>query len=269
IKTSKNELPPTPTPRDLQIYKGHVILHHDQLSIAANFNISRARISQVVNKVKRWLAAGGSPTDPEIRDHLAQERLSKASQRIRLLRIIDKATYAAEVRLPSQKIIRSRYHGDSEVWRDETSILSPEVNLPALRVLLRAVKDLGEFEKHHSDDACPDVRRGSPDPAASEDQLLLSVYELLCRWRSRAEAAGHFQPSAHIPELIADTLRSLLGPLASPLSVEGTLRMPSPSANATPDVSPLEPARIALTTGESTTSTAALTSPHEKTSPKC
>src|SRR6185369_16625358 len=62
-KLSPSHLPPTPSRRDMQIYKGYVILNQDQTSISYNFNIGRTRISQIVSKVKRWLAAGGSPTD--------------------------------------------------------------------------------------------------------------------------------------------------------------------------------------------------------------
>jgi len=241
----------------MQIYKGYVILNQDQTSISYNFNIGRTRISQIVSKVKRWLAAGGSPTDPQIRDHLAQQRLSKASQRIRLLRIIDKATYAAEAQLPSQKTTRRRFHGSTEVWREEIAVLAPDVNLPALRVLLRAVKELDEFETRHAD-----IVQEQPSPPLSEDQLLFTVYELLCRWRSHAEAAGHFPNSADIPQLIIDNLHSLLGPLASPLTTTDTQ---SASANIGDDVSPLQPALIAPTADQPTTSIDALTSPAQKT----
>jgi hypothetical protein len=197
-------------------------------------------------------------------------------------------------------------------------------------VLLRAVKDLGEFEKRHAnapsdvrrgspdpaaldnvrrgspdpaaldnvrrgspdpaardhvrrgspDPAAPNVRRSSPDPAALDAQLLLSVYELLCRWRSRAETAGHFPPSTDVRQLIADPVHALLGPFASSvvgtlrvpsstLSVVGTLRVPSPGANISPDVSPLEPARIASTADESTTSGDALTPANKKIPSQC
>jgi hypothetical protein len=260
-KTNTSRLPATPSRRDLQIYKGYVILQQDQLSIAAHFDIGRTRISQIVAKVKRWLAAGGSPTDPQIRDHLAQQRLSEASQRIRLLRIIDKATYAAEARLPSQKIIKSRYHGTSEVWRDETSILAPEVNLPALRLLLRAVKDFGEFEKTHGHSA-----QEKPSQPLSENQLLFTAFELLCRWRAQAEAAGHFPASADIRQLVFENLHALLGPLASRLTTTDT-RLPS--AHIGDEVSAIEHALIAPTTDQPTTSIDDANISQQKNSPQC
>src|SRR5262245_46378701 len=106
-KLIPQNLPPAPSARDLEIYKGYVILQHQQVSIAHMYNITRPRIAQIVGKVRRWLAAGGSPADPAIREHLAQQKLSKATKRLRLMRIIEKATYASEVRLPSQKTVKS------------------------------------------------------------------------------------------------------------------------------------------------------------------
>jgi hypothetical protein len=264
-----NPMPPTPSFRDLQIYKGYVILNQDQVSIAYNFNISRPRISQIVRKVKKWLAAGGFPTDPAIRDHLAQQNLSHATKRIRLLRVIEQATHAAEVRLPSQVTTRHRYHGTTEVWRDEIRQQSPEVNLPALRLLLRAVKTLDELEAQPSASAAQ-----PPTPApVSEQQLLHSVFDLLCRWRSRAEAAGHFQRSADIGRLVADVLQSLLGPsLPCPLVKhdDNTLHIESQTrANLFDQVSAIETTAIDPTTDPQCTSDEALTPPAQKTSSKC
>jgi hypothetical protein len=206
IQPSKSALPPAPSARDLEIYKGYVILQHHQCAIAQMYQINQSRISQIVGKVRRWLAAGGSPADPAIRDHLAQEQLAKATKRLRLMRIIEKATYASEARLESQVTTKSRYHGLSEVWREETRVKSPEVNLPALKLLLRAVKELDDLESRQEEP--------SPSPASpqlTEEQLLHSVYQLLCRWRSRAEAAGNVTASVDVPAFIADTLTTILG----------------------------------------------------------
>src|SRR5207253_10998238 len=77
-----------------------------------------------------------------------------------------------------------RYHGSTEFWREETSVLAPEVNLPALRVLLRAVKELDQFETRHTD-----LVQEKPSQPLSEDQLrseehtseLQSRGHLVCR----------------------------------------------------------------------------------------
>src|SRR4051794_39782468 len=99
-----------PSPRDLEIYKRSVVFKHDQLAIAAHYDLSQPRISQILNNVRDWLAAGGNPEDPAIRDHFAQQKLTRATQKIRLLRVIDMATYAMENRLPSQVKTTHRYH---------------------------------------------------------------------------------------------------------------------------------------------------------------
>src|SRR5262249_25013567 len=146
-------------------------------------------------------------------------------------------------------------------------ILAPVVNLPALRLLLRAVKALDEFETRHTD---PDARRGSPEPAAplSDDQLLHSVYQLLCRWRSRAEAAGHFPPSAPIRHPIADNLHAPLGPLAK--IDDGTSAIDSPTrANIPLGVSAASTTPVAAISDQPSTSNDALTSPDKKISSKC
>lgn len=199
--------PPTaPSARDLEIYKRSVVFKHDQLAIAAHYDLSQARISQIVNNVRDWLATGGSPADPDIRDQFAQHKLARATQKIRLLRLIDMATYAIENRLPSQVKTKHRYQGTTEVWREEVRQQSPEVNLPAMRVLLRAVKTLHEFE---SNDAPSSATKNSSQLPA--DELLHSVFEFLCHWRSQAETGGNLPPSENIPQLIADGLRTLIG----------------------------------------------------------
>lgn len=260
---------PVPSPRDLQIYKGFVIFNRDQASIAMNLNISRARVAQVVKRVKRWLAAGGSPSDPEIREHLAQENLSHATKRIRLLRIIDRANYAAEHQLPSQKTTKTRYHGTTAVWHEETAVLAPAVNLPALRLLLNAVKTLDELETRDSPVRQSLAGRGSPDPALTEDQLLLSVFELLCRWRTKAEAAGHLPRVTNLRQLIAENLHALIGPLASGLSSSSPADHHSPSANISGAVSVLGANSIAPIPDQPITSDDALTSAEKKETPKC
>src|SRR3954453_10400528 len=99
MPTSITSAPSAPSLRDLEIYKRSIVFKHDQLAIAAHYDLGQPRISQIINNVRHWLAAGGNPEDPTIRDHFARQKLSSATQKIRLLRIIDMATYAMENRL--------------------------------------------------------------------------------------------------------------------------------------------------------------------------
>src|SRR5437868_3768366 len=112
--------PPAPSRRDLEIYKCVVVLHQDRCHICMSYNLKPPRISQIIAKVRRWLAAGGAPSDPSIRDHFAQQHLSRAAQKMRLQGIIDRATYAMENQLPAQVTTKSRFQGTTEFWREET-----------------------------------------------------------------------------------------------------------------------------------------------------
>ncbi|HEY2411451.1 MAG TPA: hypothetical protein VGI40_04380 [Pirellulaceae bacterium] len=219
--------PPPPSPRDLEIYKRSVVFKHDQLAIAAHYDLGQPRISQIVNNVRDWLAAGGSPEDPAIRDHFAQQKLTRATQKIRLLRIIDMATYAMENRLQSQVKTKHRYQGTTEVWHEEVRHLAPEVNLPAMRLLLRAVKTLDDLETKADPTSPPKI-----SAQLSPDELLHSVFEFLCQWRTRAEAAGHLSQSADIPQLIANGLRSLIGVNIAPTHPSHTHHSLSPTNTA-------------------------------------
>ena len=59
-----------------------------QWAVAVDLQLHYSRVSQIVKKVEQWLAAGGSPTDPEIRDHVARRRLSHANHKLRVVRAI-------------------------------------------------------------------------------------------------------------------------------------------------------------------------------------
>jgi hypothetical protein len=195
-----------PSARDLEIYKRSVILGHNQCTIALDYDLKQPRISQIIDNVRDWLAAGGDPSDPDVRDHFAQRHLSKAMQKLRIQGVIDRAIHAMEFQQPSQVTTRSRYQGTTEVWREEIRHQQPPINFPAMRLLLRAVKELKNLETDSDSGA-----DASPAPRSTEAQLLQSVFDFLCRLRQRAEAAGHLPQSANIAQFIADGLYSLIG----------------------------------------------------------
>ena len=49
-----------PSERDLNVYKQVKIWRHPQSEVAYDLKVHYSRISQIVKKVERWLAAGGS-----------------------------------------------------------------------------------------------------------------------------------------------------------------------------------------------------------------
>src|SRR5438128_888997 len=81
-----------PSERDLTVYKRVKIWRDPQWAVAVDLQLHYSRVSQIVKKVEQWLLAGGSPTDPEIRDHVARRRLSRADHKLRLQRAVELAT---------------------------------------------------------------------------------------------------------------------------------------------------------------------------------
>jgi hypothetical protein len=177
----------------------------EQWAVAAKFNLHDSRVSQIIKKVHCWIAAGGSPADPQLRDHMARHRVARAHQRLRLLRAVEVATHAVEAETHPLKKTRRRWVGGTEVWCEETSVPQPDVSLSAVRLLLKAIESLQNFET--------DEDRASTDTPPSSDaqaDLLPAVFNLLCTWRAAAEADGRVQPASDIPHLIADLLNNLL-----------------------------------------------------------
>src|SRR5204862_4365752 len=107
-------------------------------SIAVDHKLHYTRISQIVKKVRRWLAAGGAPIDPELREHAARQRMSQATHKLRLERIVERLTAAMEDREPPPRLVRRRVVGSQEIWREEADPKICGWNLPAIRRLLRA-----------------------------------------------------------------------------------------------------------------------------------
>jgi hypothetical protein len=190
-----------PSARDLEFYKLVKIKGKEQWEVAHDHQLHYSRVSQIIKRVTRWLASGGEPSDPLIRDYAARQRLSKATLKLRLARATEIASVALEFNFPV-KTTRRRFQGLTEVWRDETSREIPHVNLPALRLLLDATQALQRLEDAPSAD-------DSQPPA--DDEVLRLVFDLLCGLRARAEANGRLAPAQSARALVAQSLATLLG----------------------------------------------------------
>jgi hypothetical protein len=191
-----------PCERDLEIYKRVKVQKHLQWEVAQERGLHYSRVSQIIKKVERWLMAGGSPTDPEIRDHVARQRLSRATNKLRLVRACEIATLAMELPHPPHETIRRRIVGSTEVWREETHRDQPAYDLAAVRLVVRATEALQKFEEQE--------QRGTDQPLP-EQELLTAVFEMLCSWRTRAEADGRLAAAADVRALVAGLLDGLLG----------------------------------------------------------
>ena len=223
-----------PSERDLQAYKRVKIWRDPQWAVAVEMQLHYSRVSQIVKKVEQWLLAGGSPTDPEIRDHVARRRLSRADHKLRLQRAVELATTAMEIKPEPQTTTRRRTVQGTEVWREETTRDPQPVNLAAVRLLVRATEVLHKLEEQEE-------HRATEEPLPEHD-LLPAVFELLCRWRMRAEADGRLPATSDATALVASALNGLLGTqLGPPVSetVETTAEPLAQEPQRTPSLSPL------------------------------
>jgi hypothetical protein len=191
-----------PSDRDLEIFKRVKIKGYEQWEVAQEHQLHYSRVSQIVKRVARWLSAGGEPTDPLLRDHAARQRLARATLKLRLTRAVELASQSLEFPIPVETT-RRRVQGLTEIWREETSRHVPRINLHALRLLIDATQALQKLE----DD---DKAQGAPQPVSDED-LLRTVFELLCGLRARAELQGRLDAASNIRGCVADALSALLG----------------------------------------------------------
>src|SRR5262245_45014777 len=206
--------PRPPSDRNLDIYKRAKLDGRHHWEIAQELGLDRSRVSQVVRRVTRWLAAGGDPIDPLVRDHFARQRLAQGNHKLRLHRAIQLAFDALQFRFPLETT-KKRFQGTTEVWREEISRDVPRVSLSAIRLLLDATKSLQQLE---NDTDHKRLRKtvDSSDAGLDEQDLLCAVFDFLCGCRARAQAHSRLPladniPAENIPALISDTLTNLVG----------------------------------------------------------
>jgi hypothetical protein len=195
-----------PSARDLEIYKRVKIQGFLQWEVAQDHELHYSRVAQIIKRVERWLASGGDPIDPQIRDHAARQRLAKGMHKLRLARGIEIASMALEFNQPVTTT-RRRVQGSTELWREETSREVPKVNLGALRLLVDATQALHQVE----------LQEQSAAAQSTDRELLCMVFDLLCTWRARAEAQDTVRRVTDIPALVSECLFKLLGPQTADL----------------------------------------------------
>src|SRR5436190_2152619 len=74
--------------RNLAIFKKAEIEQLSHEEIAHRYGLKRSRVSQIVRRIRRELA-DAAPDDPQIDNHLAQQRLQKALEKLRLEYALD------------------------------------------------------------------------------------------------------------------------------------------------------------------------------------
>jgi hypothetical protein len=217
-----------PTERDLYIYKLVKIQFREQWEVAYDHQIDRSRVSQIIKRVDRWLAAGGDPADPTLRDHAAQQRLDGGMLKLRLSRAVELASRALEYQEPVVTT-KKRFQGSTEVWREETSREVPMLNLSALRTLLSASSALQKIN------ACP--KPSASSQPYSDDEILRVVFDLLLGLRHRAESQGRLPPNQNHSAVISEILSALLHPTPTN-TASATLNMEPGTLNSAPQPFP-------------------------------
>src|SRR5262245_10467053 len=171
-----------PSERDLEIYKRVHIRHHLH---------------------RNWLLAGGAVSDPQLRDFTARQRLSWATHKLRLVRALELASYACEFRNKEIMTTRRRFKGQTEVWREETTREPPAFDLKGVGLLVRISEALTRLEEQEE-------LTDQPETAGIQN-LLPAIFELLCRWRTQAEAEGRIEATPDVEAVVAGELGNLLG----------------------------------------------------------
>jgi hypothetical protein len=151
-----------PTERDLQIFKLAEIQRwtHDQ--IADHYgDISRRRVSQIVQEVRHWLAH--HPTeDPQLNSELEQRRLTRNVERMHLENVITRALFALDHAPPTLQttchangVCVANYHRDQ-----------PPVDVRVLKTYLRAVEALGKLNER------PEIPEPELPPGTAADDVI-------------------------------------------------------------------------------------------------
>ena len=135
---------PTPSPRNLEIYRDVRLLGRTQAEAAAGRNISRRRVAQIVRQVDEWRSATGGLAHKHIERRLARERLEEV--------------YAASMRLT---------HQSTAMLEAEPNEAHRRAGLQSLRVALRAARMLSSLSRR----AAP--TEGSEPAAEQADPLLV------------------------------------------------------------------------------------------------
>jgi len=132
---------PTPSPRNLEIYRDVRLLGRTQAEAAAGRNISRRRVGQIVRQVDEWRSATGGRAHKDVERRLARERLEEV--------------YAASMRLTHQSLA---------MLETEPNEAHRRAGLQSLRVALRAARMLSSLSRRASPPEDGAVQPEQPDP---------------------------------------------------------------------------------------------------------
>jgi hypothetical protein len=137
-----------PSQRDLAIFKKVEIEKVTHEEAAQRFGLHRSRVTQVVKRVRLFLA-GARADDEQIESHLARQRLERNLEKLRLECALDAAAEA--MRRDTPRLVTNRAgcrekEGHKEGW-SETIIRDKSPNVQVIKTFLRVAHDLGQLNE--------------------------------------------------------------------------------------------------------------------------
>ena len=207
-----------PSRRDQEIFKRVVVHCQRQYEVGADLKLTPSRVSQIVNRVRRWLAAG-SQGDPETLAALERRRLELALAQARHEAIYERLIREADRQAahPQQTTVRTEMKAsgrrqppgdsateDAEVTKVITTVRDQPLDVQLLKAAQRSAIELERLAEREPIPA----PRSSAMP--SDNELFLAIYDILCDWRRRAEHAGKVTKSCNVPAFIQHLLAAAL-----------------------------------------------------------
>src|SRR5262245_28769673 len=211
--------PAAPSARSQQIFQRVVIHCQKQCDVAADLGVSPSRVSHIVARVRRWLAAGGQG-DPETLSHLEQQRLERSLARARHEALYELSLRAATGGASASRPARASRPRTTKPCRvgparaasagppkASSPTLNPELDTsnsahspPPINVQLLKTAQRSAIELQKLAELDP-----LPEPAAEKPtdyELFSALYDLLCDRRRHAESQGYVMPSKEVCHFI-------------------------------------------------------------------
>lgn len=194
---SKSRKRPAPSPRDQQIYLDYQVSGKRQTDLAAQYELTQCRISQIIRRVAAWRSQADAREEGEPAPR-QQQQLDRFLERERLNFI---ARESLRLFGEEQKTItkKSGTRGDNAI--DETTERTAPPNVQYLKIALQATRQLSQLEE----------KAPLPLTELDSDERERIMRQELFRIREEAEAAGKVSKSVDVWGAVKRILNALVG----------------------------------------------------------
>ena len=170
-----------PSDRDLEIFKQAEIQHRTHSTIALDFELTRRRVSQIVQEVRHWLSLHGAE-DPAISSEIQRQRYARSMERMHLQDIIQRAVLGLN-NAPASLTTHIEGGPITKITRDQ-----PSVDNRLLKTYLQAVVALGKLNDRP---ALP------PPPTQREPWNHPKIQECVAAWRDKNDRLYLLKPEQY------------------------------------------------------------------------